>query len=1331
MRQSSENARAAFRQTVQAAREKLIHDITNEATLRYTLQARDRSKIRLRHSEAADWAVFEPHAADLARLAREKAYTTANRLAFLFMMEARGVRNVPLVSRGTTLSPLRDNAEFFSGITGTADQGWTYLLDEVWDSLASDLPALFARSALMDALPVPGPTLVWLINEFAKSELAEVWLDDTTPGWLYQYWNDPDRKAVDEKLKNTTGKVEAGELAHKTQLFTERYMVEWLVQNSLGSQWLALCNKNGYTFTVDPTNEFWKFYIDADVSADSIAHVPSTLSQFKVLDPAMGSGHFLVYVFDFLFELYRAESAFRNMEFNPSEAVDSILCNNLHGIDIDNRAVQIAAASLLVKAREKAPGYTIRKLNLVATDLGLASLAADDPALAEFTETLSKRTGLPKAEGLRLVEMLKSADYMGSLLQVNEEIKKLATFFDSDEVLEEKIHGVLAKFIKNKDSGNDLGVHTLAEQLEKGLRLITLLGQQYDVIVANPPYLGLGKVAEKIAENYEAISAMAKGDLYTLFMITAERLTKPHGNWCMVAQHNWMFLGSFQDFRVHTLKENHITALAQLGSGAFEAISGEVVGAAMFVASRCKSTIPGAYQRVVHPVTPKDKTAMLISRERTYRFPQERFADIPGSPMIYWWPEEFRQAYLKAKKLGEVGEVKQGLATANNDRYVRNAWEVLRNSISTDGYSQGNDWYPYVKGAAGKRWFEPINEVVNWNNDGIEIKNYLPEGAKKIASRPQATQYYFRQGLAFSYIGTNGFLCRLRKYKSIFDVSGSSIFCDNPEKMQVLLSSNLSGYVSQSINPTINNQVGDIENLPVFDYLSDWKQYLDRARALYDELFASTETNIEYRYRTMDSEFFEVEEARIRDEIDKEILARFSADTQRAIYEEIGESPFDYPATETIPADFNDAYLASDSVIDLAHKLRMHPDRILAIKNERGLVHPAQREARAFQHLSWAVGVLLGRFDQTTGGLLGTEGADGPGIEAERPEGRVRDSELGTRTWSGKPDDEKSANADFSAGPQGLIYLSALDDIDGLPRTHKETAAGEVEKSVRRILREKHGAGAEGILAEIDEALVRTGKRQTLGEWIRLDAFARHKELYENRPIYFPLASEKKNFFVWVNIHRWNEGTLNAILANYLYPDRDMLDARVRRLREDIVHASGDKRIKNELEDTVYDLDRLKDELASFVALVQKLATVGPAPDLQEAQAPFTMDLDDGVMVNSAALWELVLPLWKDPKKWWEILSKPAGKKDYDWSHLAMRYWPTRVFEKVKKDPSLAVAHSDYGVYAGRDLFRELHPEAAKKWDEQQGKKDGGRVGADGGTGGGTFVRRDDGELEF
>jgi len=1292
MRTASESARGAFRQSVQSIRERLLNDISTEADMRYSLQAKDRTKIRLRTGEAADFITLESHLGKLDELVREKAYTTANRLAFLFMMEARGVRNVSLVSKGTTLSPLRDNAEFFTGITGTPDQGWSYFLDEVWDSLACDLPALFARSAVMDALPVPGPTLVWLINEFARDELAEVWLDDTTPGWLYQYWNDPDRDEISKQLNINSVKIESKSISAATQFFTHHYIVEWMVQNSLGNQWLMLCQKKGWDYKADTSNGFWKFYVPQDFSPAAVKAVPDSLSLFKILDPAMGSGHFLVYVFDFLFELYRAESTFRNAEFNPAEAVDSILCNNLHGIDIDNRAVQIAAASLLVKAREKAPSYTIRKLNLVATDLGLADLADDDPALAFFTESLSKRTGLPKAEGLRLVDMLKSADYMGSLLQVNEEIKRLATFFESDEKLEATIHSVLAKFIRSQDTGNDLGLNIIATQLEKGLRIINLLGQKYDLIITNPPYISKAKCNDNISRLF----ANDCTELYESFIYKAGGLTKENAKIAMITTHNFLFISKFTALREWIYKNTRIDTMAQLGVWTFPDINNAgFIGFVMFILDKSKGERKDSvFLRIgtgQYRNDSREKEIQLLSRERTYRFPQERFTDIPGSPMIYWWPEEFRQAYLKAKKLGEVGELRVGLQTGNNDRYVKNSWEIASGNIATERFKHDSQWVPYVKGAAGQRWIEPVNEVVNWKNDGKEIKNYFPNGVTRLASRPQATQFYFRQGLAFSYIGTNGFLCRLRKYKSIFDVSGSSIFCDNPEKMQVLLSSNLSGYVSQSINPTINNQVGDIENLPVFDYLADWKQYLDRARALYDELFASTETNIEYRYQFMDPEYFEVEEARIRDEIDKEILARFNADTRRAIYEEIGQSPFDYPATDTVPDGFDEAYLASDSVLELAHRWRLHPDRILAIKNERGLVHPAQRTARAFQHLSWALGVMMGRFDFESGCLC----------------------EMKDNTSREDAKEDKTASL-------GLIYFSSLDDIDGLPRKLGPNAGLDAAAQIRSLLTRKHGEEAKDILNEIDTALVAGGKRESLGEWIRFDAFTRHKEMYENRPIYFPLVSAKKNFFMWVNIHRWNDGTLNAILANYLYPDRDMMEARIRRLREDIVQSDGDKKTKNELENTVDGLVKLQDELNAFIALVHRLATTGPESELQEATSPFSMDLDDGVMVNAAALWELAAPLWKEPKKWWEILSKPAGKKDYDWSHLAMRYWPHRVFEKVKKDPSLAVAHSDYGVYAGRDLFRELHPEAAGKWDEQQGKKTEAK-----------FVKRDDGELEF
>ena len=213
----------------------------------------------------------------------------------------------------------------------------------------------------------------------ASPDLSDAWTDDTSLGWLYQYWNDPDRKAVDDKLNTTTGKVEAYELANKTQLFTERYMVEWLVQNSLGAQWIAICAKNGWVpkakhlleslrnkraawtkndeaIPVEGDEDFWKYYVDQELSPETIAAAPAKLEDVRILDPAMGSGHFLVYVFDFLWELYREEAALSGKEYSTEAVIDRILGKNLHGIDIDNRAVQIAAAALFIKTQEKLAG---------------------------------------------------------------------------------------------------------------------------------------------------------------------------------------------------------------------------------------------------------------------------------------------------------------------------------------------------------------------------------------------------------------------------------------------------------------------------------------------------------------------------------------------------------------------------------------------------------------------------------------------------------------------------------------------------------------------------------------------------------------------------------------------------------------------------------------------------------------------------------------------------------------------------------------------------------------------------------------------------------------
>ena len=1332
---NQEKTKSSFKSLVTDIRTTLLETLEQATTQRYSLNAKDRSKVQLSYQEQLDYDRLVPWLNDASRihsdpklnlkeLIKERAYTLTNRLVILMQLECREIRKVKLISRGLENSAFRKEQEFFVALTQGDDLGFRFILQQVWDQLALELPALFEYNEIHECIPLLGPVLLSLIEKLNDESVREAWTDDTTLGWLYQYWNDPDRKAVDDKINNTSGKVEIHELSDKTQLFTERYMVEWLVQNSLGAQWLAICKKNGWDCSAFkiiedldarradwsseteamPTQgmeEFWKYYVPQEIAQETIEAAPSQLSQVKVLDPAMGSGHFLVYVFDFLFELYREEGTFLGKEYSTQEIVQTILENNLHGIDIDNRAVQIGAAALYIKAQEKVPGFTIAKLNLVASDLGLSHLEKDDPGVLSFTRSLEKELGIHEDISYEIIKTLKGAEYLGSLLQVDREIDKIVESFrvynqaNDIQDVRGKIVSAIEGFIHNHDLGEDLGVRSLAEQMGKGLRLIELLGQKYDVIVANPPYLSSGKVADGMV----GLFIEGTSELYEVMVIRSKSWLKEAGFLAFLTTHNFMFLDKFKDFRSFIAREGAVHRIAQLGVWTFADVSQPgALGIALFIwqNTSIKKDV-ASFQRVgrgQHRTDPRfeEKIPYLVNQLNTFSFPQSRFAEIPGSPMIYWWPEEFRQAYLKNVKIEEIGETAVGLQTGLNSRYVRYYWEVRKQRIQF--LSNIQPWVPYLKGADGRRWIHPLEEIVLWENDGIEIKNFFPGGIKKRASRPQAIPFYFKQGIAFSYIGTNGFLCRLRKHKSIFDVSGSSIFCENPEKMQVILSSSISGYVSQSINPTINNQVGDIDKIPVLDKLQDYSIYLNRVYKLYEKLFSSSESNLEYTYNHLSLEKFEIEEARIRDDIDKELMAQFSQETRDAIYKEIGESVFDYPqwdgSDSTIPDDFSEQYQQESSILSLSRHYKLHPDSLLQIKEKMGLVHEGQRKDKAFKDLSWAIGVLLGRFDSQTGGLV--EMAD------------ERRKEQGLEVDPAAP----------KAHDHGLIYLSALDEWDNLDRNTDSNKGQTCLSTLKSILTYKWGqAKAEELWEEIEAALVldcRTDwtptqlSKKNLNDWIRTKAFGMHESIYQKRPIYFPLVSDKKNFFLWINIHKWHDGTLNAVQANYLNPDISTLEARIGRLRED-VQKSSDPKYVNAMEKDISQLALLLEELLNFANKVNQLATVGPAPDMTERKVPYVMDLDDGVMVNSSALWELVNPLWKDPKKWWVSLSQPKGKNDFDWSHLAMRYWPDRVMGKVKKDPSLAVAHSDYGEYTGKDLFRELHPAAAKKWDEQQEKK--------------------------
>ena len=459
------------------------------------------------------------------------------------------------------------------------------LLELLYDEWGLDLPGLFGRVGITELLPIPSNTLRTTIEALNDPELESAWKDDTTLGWVYQFWNDPDRKALDEKINNR-GKIEHHEIAAKTQIFTERYMVEWLLQNSLNQQWLAICAKNGWTPEVKangvldaleerrqewrekrkaeevspeemmPINgeeeQQWKYWVSQPLLPETIEAAPKSIRDLKLIDPAVGSGHFLVIAFSLLFSFYKEEAEHRGETWKDTEIAESIIENNLHGVDLDSRAVQIAAAALFLKAKSYCPDAHPRWMNLVASNLGLSSLPIESPEVNELQLAIYQATGIPADLIAKIIQALHGADHLGSLLKIDEAIETAIAEYERQIVKTESVQGdlftgypptqmllsfdetkesiltQLGKFLAKCTSGDDLGLRLRGEQLAAGVRFIEIVKEKkYHLCVANPPYLGQGKIADKayIEENYPD----SKSDLCTVFLQRGTELIKPYG----------------------------------------------------------------------------------------------------------------------------------------------------------------------------------------------------------------------------------------------------------------------------------------------------------------------------------------------------------------------------------------------------------------------------------------------------------------------------------------------------------------------------------------------------------------------------------------------------------------------------------------------------------------------------------------------------------------------------------------------------------------------------------------------------------------------------------
>ncbi|NUN14063.1 MAG: BREX-6 system adenine-specific DNA-methyltransferase PglX [Myxococcales bacterium] len=1186
---------------------------------------------------------------DFLRDAEQQAATTwLHRMVLLRILETRGLWSLPVVSGGWKSPAYRDFRALAPALTRDDDtDGYRFLLQLVFDELAVELPGLFGTSGVAELIPIPPAVLRKLVETINDPALDGAWTDDLTLGWMYQFWNDPERERLDEKL-DKRGKLEPHEIANKTQLFTERYMVDWLLQNSLGTLWLVMCKKQGWVADAESTGTLdrleqrrvewrqlrelgpegggvaltelmpldtdlerrWAYWVPQPLPETMVQSAPDSIRDVKILDPAVGSGHFLVVVFDLLVAHYHEEARHRHEEgearWSNRAIVERILEHNLAGIDLDPRAVQIAAASLWLKARATAPDARPRGLNLVAANLRLAGLPEDDPALVQLRVEVEKETGIPGKLTNQVVGALRGADFLGSLLKVDRAVDRALESFElqlgqrtalqqdlflenppepsrtpmSSSAARATLLGRLETFLEQHTSGDDLGLRLRGEQLAAGVRFVRLLREgTYDLVVGNPPYQGTAKMAD--TRYVEQTYPLGKADLYAAFLLRGLELVRPGGTSAMVTMRNWMFIKQYSELRGFLLENHTLCAVGDLSWGAFRSMRDNPV--AISVTMRGKS---GSDAVAVAPTDPQErvrtqeefakKEAGLLCQAGRHTFDAAALQVVPEWPLVYWWDETMLRRYQSAPLIGDVAPGRLGVRTSDNTRFLRIPHEQINNANATSRTplpSADYDWAPYIKGAQGRIWIEPLNSQLRWTNTGLEIKNKLQTA---YGMSTQSPEFYFRQGVAFSMIGAN-FTARVHRYPSIFGDKGSSVFPDDLAGAVCAMNSRHARDILESLNPSISFQVGDVNRLPLFPI------------AAADQIFARIETafGIHESHREPSVEF------------------RCPGPSPWRYAQQWAQVAVDRPAGAPLPE----------------------------------YVEEWDPEAPS-AHVSYALGVVLGRFDAHGGGVL----------------------------------DPRTADLSHAL-PHGMLFLD---------RTFTDT-------DLRDGL--GHSACAPLHAAWADDGS-QIDPKSGLREWLATGFFESvHKPLYENRPIHWPLSSAKKTFVVWVTIHRWTENTLRIVLADFLVPALTRIEGEIADVRA--VRDGADSKSARAAEKQLDRLLKAKGELSQFIADVEQCADRGARPvdaacPPREQDARYHPDLDDGVMINAAALWPLLDPQWKDPKKWWKELAAAKEPKDYDWAHLARRYWPRRVDKKCQQDPSLAVAHG---------CFWRYHPARAWAWE--------------------------------
>ena len=1093
-----------------------------------------------------------------------------------------------------------------------------------FNQLGTSIP-LFSKEYPYALLPyvIEFNEIIDAFNAVAQDNQVDdaIWQSDDILGWLYESYNNVKKQAH----KDSGDKTEYNKVSLQSQVYTPRWVVEFLVHNSLGKLYLEM----------HPDSEIKDDFKIANAPQKRIRE-PKPLHEIKLIDPASGSGNFLLYAFEFFYKLYQDQIDNFGADYDEDDIPQLIIENNLHGVDLDDRAIQLAQLGLWIKAKQKRRSTGSLKFNVVSSDFFL-------PEYTEVQHIFESDQSLSAPQKKLIQEVwtdLQQAYKFGSLVKVGEKVKlQVQSLYDKqkrgemDLFLSAEITQYEAfekEFFTNLETAvaqyaTQQGNSFLTDKTKDAITFLRLITQRYDVATANPPYTSrrdYGSELKNFVESNYKEPLKANVNLYACFIQRLNELLNEKGKLAMLTPMTFMFISTYQKIRELMLSKYKINYFVQFGFGG---MFSESVDPAFFVLEKGGGSINHKanftkldtyFDNSKKQIFEKSLNDFIhgIDNEHNFSLKQSNLLEITGSPFIYWISDDFREKFT-SNVLDDNIKVVQGLATGDNSRFLRYWWE-----IDSNNKENLESWIPYAKGGTFNKWAGNLWLRVNWVNNGYAIKNFTDSNGK-LRSRPQNEKFYFEEGITYSASGRGGYAFRALPSGSIFDVGGSSMFpvksFKNTSYVLALLNSKLVFYIANCLNPTANIQVGDLQRVP---FVVPKKE---------DELFVTklANENINLTKEILTYEFFE-------HSYENSGLLKFN-DIRKNI-SQVAASFTEYIISRKVLILINE-FLINKRVINIYNLNDYDKDLVIADQGEDVCNFPVSNQALTSFLNKWKKDLNLEALDYITDlpsdTLEISKECDftklfkaNSQVEDFCETHKIHPIEL----WFKFTNQNKLPLKFIQSKSSELIFDAVSEvlkrDEDGIVPLIPNTGESILIDRLREILLERGISDSQfdtfdSVLAKKIDVFINTSFFKGMSDSSNMFSY-----LPKTPFIWHLTSGPEQGFDCYIIIYKWNRDKLLSIRSRYIEQRERSLENRQSDLRAKSVLSASEQ---NEL-DKIY--KQLK-EIESFKQRIDELLAEGYNPVL-----------DDGVGKNIA-------PLQKKKMIAYEVLNAGQLKKylNADW----------------------------------------------------------------------------------